>query len=144
MSIKTISIEFKVGVATVHRIIHKDRRKICAKLAPGVLIDKQKEIGIGDSREMIDLITPNPRILESPLLPVTVMIPRSRERCSSKASWLIQKQEGQTKQGHREAHDVHRVPSGQTDNKDPLARQPTKTPWPDSQQREFCGAFAEF
>lgn len=40
-------------------------RKIYAKSVSSVLSNKQKEIHIGDSREMVELITPDPRLLGS-------------------------------------------------------------------------------
>ena len=52
VSIETISAQFDVNVGTVHTIIREELkiRKICAKFAPRVLREDQKERRCYDSR----------------------------------------------------------------------------------------------
>ncbi|XP_037800650.1 histone-lysine N-methyltransferase SETMAR-like [Penaeus monodon] len=65
VSIETISEQFEVSVGTVHNIVHDElnMRKICAKFVPRVLSDEQKERHVSDSREMVELINSDPRVL---------------------------------------------------------------------------------
>lgn len=62
-SIKTTSIQFRVGVATVHRGFHKDLNmgKISAKFVSRVVSDEQKEIHVNNTRKMVELIISSPR-----------------------------------------------------------------------------------
>ncbi|XP_037804871.1 protein GVQW3-like [Penaeus monodon] len=61
----TISEPFEVIVGTVHKIIHDEMnmRKICVKSVPRVLSDEQKERRVSDSREMVELINSDSRVL---------------------------------------------------------------------------------
>eukprot|EP00106_Octopus_bimaculoides_P015303 XP_014782745.1 PREDICTED: uncharacterized protein LOC106878138 [Octopus bimaculoides] len=63
-----VCLQFGVGVANAHRIIHEGLsvRKIYAKLIPSVLSDEQKERHVGDSKEMVELITSSPRHIHLP------------------------------------------------------------------------------
>ncbi|XP_037802966.1 uncharacterized protein LOC119597463 [Penaeus monodon] len=65
VSIETIYKQFEVSVRTVHKGIHDelDMRKICAKSVPKMLSDEQKERRVSDSREMVELINSDPRLL---------------------------------------------------------------------------------
>lgn len=67
MSIKTISTQFEFHAVTVHKIIYKDlsMHTIRAKFVARVLSDEEKERSVGDGKEMIELITSNPGVLES-------------------------------------------------------------------------------
>lgn len=50
----------------MHRIIHEDLswHKVCAKFIPRVLNEEQRDRRIGDRREMVELITLNPIVLD--------------------------------------------------------------------------------
>ena len=65
VSIETISAQLDVSVG--HTIIHEElkMRKICAKFVPRVLREDQKERCCHDSREMVELINPDPAILDA-------------------------------------------------------------------------------
>ncbi|XP_037779082.1 uncharacterized protein LOC119575501 [Penaeus monodon] len=65
VSIETISEQVEVSVGTVHKIIHDElnMRKIWAKFVPRVLSDEQKKIRVSDSREIVELISSDPRVL---------------------------------------------------------------------------------
>ena len=67
MSIETISAQFDVNVGTVHIIIREKlkMRTICAKFVPMMLREDQKEIHCHDSREMVELITSDPAVLDA-------------------------------------------------------------------------------
>ena len=67
VSIETISAKFDVSVGTVHIIIHEQLKmqKICAKFAPRVLGEEQKERRHNDSREMVEFIDSDPEVLEA-------------------------------------------------------------------------------
>ena len=67
VSLLTVAAQFGVGEATVHRIVHEDlnMRKVCAKFVPRLLSDEQKERRVGDSKEMVELITSNPSVIDS-------------------------------------------------------------------------------
>ena len=67
MSIETISAQFNVSVGTVHTIIREElkTRKICAKFVPRVLREDQKEIHCHDSREIVELINSDPKVLDA-------------------------------------------------------------------------------
>ena len=60
---ETISSQFDVSVGTVHTIIREElkMRKIYAKFVPRVLREDQKE----RRREMIELINPDPAVLDA-------------------------------------------------------------------------------
>ena len=66
VSIETISSQFDVSVGTVHTIIREELKmwKICAKFVPRVLREDQKERR-HDSREMVELINPDPAVLDA-------------------------------------------------------------------------------
>ena len=65
--IETISAQFDVSVGTVHTIICEElkMRKICVKFVPRVLREDQKERHCHDSREMVELITSDPEVLDA-------------------------------------------------------------------------------
>ena len=63
VSIETISAQFDVSVGTVHTII-REMQKICAKFAPMVLREDQKERR-HDSRKMVELINSDPAVLDA-------------------------------------------------------------------------------
>ena len=67
MSIETISTQFDVSVGTVHTIIREElkMRKNCAKFVPGVLREDQKERRCYDSRDMVELISSDPAVLDA-------------------------------------------------------------------------------
>ena len=67
VSIDTISAQFDVSVGTVHTIVREElnMRKICAKFVPRVNREDQKERRCYDSREMIELFTSDPAVLEA-------------------------------------------------------------------------------
>ena len=67
VSIETISAQFDVSVGTVHTIICEElkMRKICAKFVPRVLREDQKERHCHDSREMVELISSDPTVLDA-------------------------------------------------------------------------------
>ena len=66
LSIERISAQFDVSVGTVHTIILEElkMRKICTKFVPRVLREDQKERRCHDSREMVELINPDPAVLD--------------------------------------------------------------------------------
>ena len=67
VSIETISAQFDVNVGTVHTIICEElkMRKICAKFVPRVLRENQKERRCHDRREMVELISSDPAVLDA-------------------------------------------------------------------------------
>ena len=65
VSIETISIQFDISVGTVHTIIARKMRKICAKFVTRVLREDQKERRCHDSREMVELINSDPAVLNA-------------------------------------------------------------------------------
>ena len=67
VSIETIRAQFDVSVGIVHTIIREElnMRKICAKMAPRVLREYQKERRRHDSREMVELINSDPPVLDA-------------------------------------------------------------------------------
>ena len=67
VSIETISAHFDISVGTVHTIILEElkMRKICVKFVPRVLREDQKERHCHDSREMVELINPDPAVLDA-------------------------------------------------------------------------------
>ena len=67
VSIETISAQFDVNVGNVRTIIHEElkMRKICAKFVPRVLREDQKERRCHDSSEMVELINPDPAVLDA-------------------------------------------------------------------------------
>ena len=67
VSIETISAQFDASVRTVHTIIREELkiRKICAKFAPRVLREDQKERRCHDSREMVELINSDPAVIDA-------------------------------------------------------------------------------
>ena len=67
VSIETISAQFDVRVGTVHTIIREElkMRKICSKFVPKVLRKDQKERRCHDSREMVELISSDPAVLDA-------------------------------------------------------------------------------
>ena len=69
VSIETVSALFDVSVGTVHTIIREElkMRKICVKFVPRVLREDQKERRCHDSREMVELITSDPAVLDAPV-----------------------------------------------------------------------------
>ena len=66
VSLETISAQFDVSVGTVHTVIRDEvkMRKICAKFVPRVLREDQKE-RCHDSREMVELISSDPAVLDA-------------------------------------------------------------------------------
>ena len=64
VSIEAISAQFDVSVGTVHTIICEEltMRKICAKFAPRVLREDQKESHCHNSGEMVKLINSDPTV----------------------------------------------------------------------------------
>lgn len=73
LSLKTISLHFRVGGTTVYKINYEDlnMRKMCSKCVSGVLSDGQKEIHVGDNRDRVDghqiCISPSPQSRPCPL-----------------------------------------------------------------------------
>ena len=67
VSIETISAQFDITVGTVHTIIREELKmqKICAKFVPRVLREDQKERRCHDSKEMVELINPDPAVLDA-------------------------------------------------------------------------------
>ena len=67
VSIETIRAQFDVSVGTVHTIIHEElkMRKICTKFYPRVLREDQKERRCHDSKEMVKLINSDPTVLDA-------------------------------------------------------------------------------
>ena len=67
VSIEKISAQFDVSVGTVHTIIREKlkMRKICAKFIPRVLREDQKERRFHDNREMVELISSDPAVLDA-------------------------------------------------------------------------------
>ena len=67
VSLQTISAQFDVSVGTVYTIIRVElkMRKICAKFVPRVLREDQKEKRCHDSREMVELISSDPAVLDA-------------------------------------------------------------------------------
>ena len=67
VSIETISAQFDVSVATVHKIICEElkMRKICMKFVPRLLRDDQKERRCHGSRKMVMLINSDPTVLDA-------------------------------------------------------------------------------
>ena len=67
VSIETISDQFDVSVGTVHTIIREELKmpKICAKFVPRVPREDQKGRCCHDSREMVELINPDPAVLDA-------------------------------------------------------------------------------
>ena len=67
VSIEIISGQFDVSVGTVHTIILEKlkMRKICAKFVPRVLREDQKERRCHNSREMVELISSDPAVLDA-------------------------------------------------------------------------------
>ena len=67
VSIETISAQFDVSVGTVHTIIREElkMRKICAKFVRRVLREDQKERRCHDSREIVELISSDPTVLDA-------------------------------------------------------------------------------
>ena len=67
VSIETISAHFHVCVGTVHTIICEELKmwKICRKFVPRVLREDQKEKHCHDSREMVELISSDPAVLDA-------------------------------------------------------------------------------
>ena len=67
VSIETISAQFDVSVGSVHTIIREELKmwKICAKFVPRVLREDQKERRWYDSREMVELINSDPAVLDA-------------------------------------------------------------------------------
>ena len=67
VSIKTISAQSDGSVGTVHTIIREElkMRKICAKFAPRVLREDQKESRCHESREMVELFNSDPAVLDA-------------------------------------------------------------------------------
>ena len=67
MDTETISALFDVSVGTVHTVIRKELKmlKICAKFVPWVLREDQKERRCHDSREMVELISSDPAVLDA-------------------------------------------------------------------------------
>ena len=65
VSIETISAQFDVSVGTVHTIIRKElkMRKICAKFVP--CAQRRSERRCHDSREMVELISSDPAVLDA-------------------------------------------------------------------------------
>lgn len=55
VSLLTVTAQFRVGEATVHRVAPEDlnMRNVCAKFVPRLLSDEQKERRVGDSKEMV-------------------------------------------------------------------------------------------
>lgn len=98
-------------MAILHRIIHENlnMRKIYAKSVSSVLSNKQKEIHIGDSREMVELITSDPTLLGSLVTSEESRIycyePETKRQSAQLKHPDSQTQEGQAKQVHREDHD---------------------------------------
>ena len=67
VSIETISAQFDVSVGTVLTIIREElkMRNICTKFVPRVLREDQKERRCHDSREMVELISSDPAVLDA-------------------------------------------------------------------------------
>ena len=67
VSIETIGAQFDVSVGTVHTIIHEELkiRKICVKFIPRMLREDQKERRCHESREMVELISSDPAVLDA-------------------------------------------------------------------------------
>ena len=67
VSIETIIAQFDVSVGTVHTTIREElkMRMICAKFVPRVLREDQKERLCHDSREMVELISSDPAVLDA-------------------------------------------------------------------------------
>ena len=67
VSIGTISEQFDISVGTVHTIIPEEpkMRKLCEKFVPSVLGEDHKERCCHDSREMVELINPDPAVLDA-------------------------------------------------------------------------------
>lgn len=59
--------------------------KICAKFVPRILGDEQKERPVGESKEMVKLITTTPRVIESLVTKVgsTIMILMPRDNVAN-------------------------------------------------------------
>ena len=67
MSLEIIYTQFDVSVGTVDTIIHEELKmwKICAKFVQRVVRENQKERRCHDSREMVELITSDPTVLDA-------------------------------------------------------------------------------
>ena len=66
VSIETIRAEFNVSDGTVHTIIREELtiRKIYAKIVPTAIREDQKERRCYDEREMVELISSDPAVLD--------------------------------------------------------------------------------
>ena len=102
-------MQFEVSVGTIHTIICKElkMRKICTKFVPRVLREDSKERRCHDSREMVELINPDPAVLDA-----LVTCNESWIYCYDpetgfpvEACWLSQTQGGQTEQIHPQTFD---------------------------------------
>ena len=132
VSIETISAQFDISVGTVHTIILK-MRKICAKFAPRVLREDQKERHCHDSREMVELINSDPAVLDALMTcdEIWIYCWDQETEFPVEACWLSQTQEGQIEQVHPQTffwqhwHDLHELGSH----------------WIDSQQGILCWGF---
>ena len=67
VSIKTISAQFEVSVGAIHTSIREELKmqRICAKFAPRVLREDQKERRCHNSRKMVELINSDPAVLDA-------------------------------------------------------------------------------
>ena len=67
VSIETLRAQFDVSVGTVHTIIREElkMRKICVKFISRVLREDQKERRCHNSREMVELISSDPAVLDA-------------------------------------------------------------------------------
>ena len=112
VSIETISAQFDVSVGTAHTIIIEElkMRKICAKFAPMVLREYQKEKLCHDSREMVELINSDPAVLDALVTRDESWIyccdPETRRQSSQgKHAVTPRPKKGQTEQTHPQTFD---------------------------------------
>ena len=135
-SVEIISAQFDVSVGTVHTIIREaiKMRKICAKFVPRVLREDQKERRCRDSREMVELINSDPAVLDALVTYNESWIycydPETKRQTSQwkHAGSPRPKKARQSKSTHKlfmvpfsdraDMIYMHRVPTGQTVNKE--------------------------
>ena len=102
VSIETISAQFDVSVGTVHTIICKELKmqKICMKFVLRVLREDLKERCCNDSREMVELISSDPAVLDALVTcdESWIYFYDQGTEFPVEACWLSQTQEGQTEQ----------------------------------------------
>ena len=136
VSVGTISAQFDVSVGTVHTIICSELKmwKICTKFIRRVLREDQKERHCHDSREMVKLINSDPSVLDALVTCDESWIycydPKTKRQSSQwkHAGSPRLKKTRQSKSTHKllmiSFFDstgmiyMHRVPTGQTVNKE--------------------------